>query len=70
MYLLADEFKRFDVTTFDLEHLDEAIAEGRSALLLSAHLGSFDALRVMSLRSPDVPFVSCSTLVKRGTFEC
>ncbi len=55
MYLLSDEFKRFEVTTFNLEHLDEALAEGRSALLLSAHLGSFDALRVMSLRRPEVP---------------
>jgi predicted LPLAT superfamily acyltransferase len=55
LYLMADRFKRFDVRIFGIEQLDEAVAGGRGTLLLSAHLGSFDALRVLSLRSPDTP---------------
>ena len=55
LYLMADHFKRFEVRIFGIEQLDEAVAGGRGTLLLSAHLGSFDALRVLSTRSPDIP---------------
>jgi len=55
LYLMADRFSRFRVSTSGLEQLDAALALGRGTLLLSAHLGSFDALRVLSLRNPDVP---------------
>jgi predicted LPLAT superfamily acyltransferase len=55
LYLMADRFARFDVRTFGLDQLDASLAGGRGTLLLSAHLGSFDALRVLSTRSPDVP---------------
>jgi predicted LPLAT superfamily acyltransferase len=55
LYLMADRFARFDVSTSGLDQLDAALAMGRGTLLLSAHLGSFDALRVLSLRSPDTP---------------
>lgn len=54
LYLMTDRFARFDVRVFGLEALDSALAQGRGLLLLSAHLGSFDALRVLSLRRPDV----------------
>jgi predicted LPLAT superfamily acyltransferase len=55
LYLMADRFARFDVRTFGLDELDAAIDTGKGTLLLSGHLGSFDALRVLSERSPDVP---------------
>jgi len=54
LYLMADRFARFDVRTSGLEQLDEILKLGKGTLLLSAHLGSFDALRVLSLRRPDV----------------
>jgi len=54
VYLMADRFSRFDVQTVGLEALSDARSQGRGVLVLSAHLGSFDALRVMSLRNPDV----------------
>lgn len=54
LYLMADRFARFDVQVFGLDQLDASLKEGRGILLLSAHLGSFDALRVLSLRRPDV----------------
>ena len=54
LYLMADRFSRFDVTIHGLEKLDQALKLGHGTLLLSAHLGSFDALRVLSLRNPNV----------------
>jgi predicted LPLAT superfamily acyltransferase len=54
VFLMADRFSRFDVKIFGLERLDAALKEGRGVLLLGAHLGSFDALRVLSLRNPNV----------------
>ena len=54
VYLMADRFSRFDVQIVGLEALSDARNQGRGALVLSAHLGSFDALRVLSLRNPDV----------------
>ncbi|HEV7606655.1 MAG TPA: hypothetical protein VGO61_04925 [Steroidobacteraceae bacterium] len=54
VYLMAESFKRFEVATTGLAQFDAALAAGRGALLLSAHLGSFDALRVLSLRRPEL----------------
>lgn len=54
VYLMAESFKRFEVTAAGLEDFDAVIEQGRGALLLSAHLGSFDALRVLSLRRPEI----------------
>jgi len=54
LYLMADRFSRFDVKITGLEQLDSALRDKRGTLLLSAHLGSFDALRVLSLRNPNV----------------
>ncbi len=53
LYLMADRFSRFDVGIHGIQQLDEAMKLGRGTLLLSAHLGSFDALRVLSLRNPN-----------------
>jgi predicted LPLAT superfamily acyltransferase len=55
LYLMADRFSRFDVEVNGIRQLDDALALGKGTLLLGAHLGSFDTLRVMSLRNPDVP---------------
>ena len=60
LYLMADRFSRFDVRTSE-SNISARLGPGRGALLLSAHLGSFDALRVLSLRNPMPPSVSCST---------
>jgi predicted LPLAT superfamily acyltransferase len=54
VFLMADRFSRFDVKIIGLEQLDSALKGGRGVLLLGAHLGSFDALRVLSLRNPNV----------------
>jgi len=54
LYLMTDQISRFDVQIFGREQVAAAHEQGRGALLLSAHLGSFDVLRVMSLRNPNV----------------
>jgi len=55
LFLLSERFKRFDIRTFGLKDLDRALAGGQGVLLIGSHLGSFDALRVLSLERPDVP---------------
>jgi predicted LPLAT superfamily acyltransferase len=54
LYLMTDQFSRFEVQIVGREAIADALESGRGALLLSAHLGSFDALRVVSLRNPSV----------------
>lgn len=53
LYLMAESFRRFDVKAHGLEDLDKAMNLGNGTLVFSAHLGSFDALRVLSERRPD-----------------
>ena len=55
LYLLSERFRRFDIRTFGLRDLDRALEGGQGVLLIGAHLGSFDALRVLSLERPEVP---------------
>lgn len=54
VYLLSERFKRFDVRCVGLEQLHAAMDLGRGVLMLGAHVGSFESLRVLSLQRPDV----------------
>jgi predicted LPLAT superfamily acyltransferase len=54
VYLLTDSFRGFEVTTHGLEELHRVIDQGRGVLLFGSHLGSFDALRVLAQKRPDV----------------
>ena len=47
VYLLQEHFDGFDVQLSGVEHLDAVLADGRGALLVGAHLGSFEALRAL-----------------------
>lgn len=53
LYLMAESFRRFQVETHGLQALDDAMSLGKGTLVLSAHVGSFDALRVLADRRPD-----------------
>jgi predicted LPLAT superfamily acyltransferase len=54
LFLFSERFKRFDIRTHGLRDLDRALKDGKGVLLIGSHLGSFDALRVLSLERPDV----------------
>ncbi len=48
VYLLNDRFDLFDIRLQGAELVDAALADGRGALLVGAHLGSFEVLRALS----------------------
>ena len=53
VFLLTDAFRGFDIRTHGLEELHQALDLRHGALLIGAHLGSFDALRVLALQRPE-----------------
>ena len=54
VFLLSEAFRRFDVRVHGLDQLDAELARGRGILLLGAHMGSFEVLRVLALRRPEI----------------
>jgi predicted LPLAT superfamily acyltransferase len=54
VFLLAGDYKRFDVRIHDLEQLDSRIKSDRGVLLVSAHIGSFEVLRVAAAQRPEI----------------
>ncbi|AKC86929.1 acyltransferase [Pseudoxanthomonas suwonensis] len=52
VYLLGGQLWRFDIRVHGLEPLVALVDQGRGALLFGSHLGSFDALRVLSRQRP------------------
>ena len=54
LFLFSERFRRFDIRAHGLPELDRALEGGKGVLLIGSHLGSFDALRVLSLERPEV----------------
>jgi predicted LPLAT superfamily acyltransferase len=54
VYLLNDEVNRFDITIYGEEIVKEILAQGNGCLLLGAHLGSFEVLRLVGRTQPDL----------------
>ena len=52
VYLLSERFRRFEMNRHGIDPLHEVMDRGQGVLLLGAHLGSFEALRVLSLYRP------------------
>lgn len=48
VYLLSERFKRFDVRAYGIDQVHAALAMQKGVLIFGTHLGSFDALRVLS----------------------
>lgn len=48
VFLLSERFTRFDVRTHGIEQIHAALAQKKGVLIFGTHLGSFDALRVLS----------------------
>ncbi|KGI76732.1 acyltransferase [Oleiagrimonas soli] len=55
VFMLARGERGFAVQVEGLERLHEALDEGRGAVLIGSHHGSFEALRMLSQRYPQVP---------------
>jgi predicted LPLAT superfamily acyltransferase len=54
VFLLAERFKRFEPKVYGLDQLHAAWKEGRGVLVFGVHVGSFDALRVLAERNPNL----------------
>ncbi|WP_158882524.1 acyltransferase [Rhodanobacter sp. L36] len=54
IFLLAHGEKGFEIETVGLEMLDRQLEFGRGALLFGSHQGSFEALRAIGTRRPDL----------------
>ncbi|HNR92719.1 MAG TPA: acyltransferase [Dokdonella sp.] len=54
IYLLTQRAGDFDIHVFGLDELHAQMEHGRGVLLVGAHVGSFEALRVLSLNREDV----------------
>jgi predicted LPLAT superfamily acyltransferase len=54
LFLFSERFRRFDIRAHGLPVLDATLEGGKGVLLIGSHLGSFDALRVLSLERPEV----------------
>lgn len=55
VYFLTDQFHRFEIKTYGLEHIQEQQASGKGCILLGAHLGSFELLRSLAVQNK-MPF--------------
>jgi predicted LPLAT superfamily acyltransferase len=54
VFLLSGSLRCFDIRVHGLEQLETQMARGRGVLLLGAHIGSFEVLRVLGVARPDV----------------
>jgi len=55
IYLLHDaDLDRFDMQVHGLDQIEAEMARGHGVLLLGSHFGSFEALRALTLRRPEV----------------
>ncbi|GLQ86896.1 LpxL/LpxP family acyltransferase [Dyella flagellata] len=55
IYLLAHGERDFEFEVTGLEQLKHYLAQGNGVLLVGSHQGSFEALRALASRSPEVP---------------
>lgn len=55
IFLLARGERGFHIEVEGLAELERRLGEGRGVLLVGSHQGSFEALRVLGARCPDVP---------------
>jgi len=54
VYVVNEQFDKFEITVSGNEFIRAAIAEGNGAFLMGAHVGSFEIIRGVGRREPDV----------------
>lgn len=54
VFMLGGQFDRFEIDVTGLDALHAALDQRRGLLLFGSHLGSFEVLRVLARRRPDV----------------
>lgn len=54
LYLLNERYDLFDIRVQGEKLVDAALADGRGAFLIGAHLGSFEAIRAIGRTQPDL----------------
>ncbi|MEO8803516.1 MAG: acyltransferase [Rudaea sp.] len=54
VFLLARSTRDFDVRVHGLDDLDTQVVSGKGAMMLSAHIGSFEALRALADERPEL----------------
>jgi predicted LPLAT superfamily acyltransferase len=57
LYLLAGRYAQFEVSTEGEALFDDIIAQGRGAVLMGAHMGSFEVLRSLGATRPGLAVV-------------
>ncbi|GLR00005.1 LpxL/LpxP family acyltransferase [Dyella mobilis] len=55
IYLLARGEREFEIEVNGLEQLELCLSQGRGVLLVGSHQGSFEVLRALGARCPEVP---------------
>lgn len=55
VYFLTDQFYRFEIKIYGLEHIEAQQKLGQGCILLGAHLGSFELLRSLAAQNK-IPF--------------
>ncbi|GLQ93346.1 acyltransferase [Dyella acidisoli] len=55
IYLLAHGERDFEIEVNGIEQLQQYLAQGHGVLLVGSHQGSFEVLRTLAARCPDVP---------------
>lgn len=55
VYFLTDKIDQFKIEIHNEEYLDNVMAQGKGALLLGTHVGSFDAMRCLAIGRQHLP---------------
>lgn len=55
VYFLTDKFEKFQIETHGAEALTQALAKGGGAILLGAHVGSFEVMRCLAICHARLP---------------
>jgi predicted LPLAT superfamily acyltransferase len=53
VFLLTDAYRQFDIRAHGLEEVDRFLDAGKGIVMIGAHVGSFEALRIIAQQRPE-----------------